>query len=155
MRSRGVSSSWPAAGAWWFFATRTDGPPQVEATPVPTQTSARFVNIEGSVQVKFSGTLQWVSADRGVVLNKSDLVRTGSGSSAEVRFFDGTVFQIRPDSLVTIEETSEDPEVTPASRRRSHPVGRGELPGTESQRARHDDHLDAYGAHGGERGVGR
>ena len=97
------------AGAWWFFASRTSRPPTVEETPAPTQTSARFVNIEGSVQVKFSGTLQWVSADRGVVLNKSDLVRTGSGSSAEVRFFDGTVFQIRPDSLVTIEETSEDP----------------------------------------------
>jgi hypothetical protein len=98
-----------AAGAWWFFDSREQAPPLAEETPAPTQTSARFVSLEGSVQVKFSGTLQWMSADRGMVLNKADLVRTGSSSSAEVRFFDGTMFQIRSDSLVTIEETSEDP----------------------------------------------
>jgi hypothetical protein len=44
-----------------------------------------------------------------MVLKKNDLVRTGGGSAAEITFFDGTVVQVRPDSLITIEETSEDP----------------------------------------------
>jgi hypothetical protein len=44
-----------------------------------------------------------------MVLKKSDLVRTGSGAAAEITFFDGTVVHVRPDSLITIEETSEDP----------------------------------------------
>ena len=44
-----------------------------------------------------------------MVLRKSDLVRTGPGAAAEIAFFDGTVVHVRPDSLITIEETSEDP----------------------------------------------
>ena len=36
-------------------------------------------------------------------------MRTGPGSAAEITFFDGTVVHVRPDSLITIEETSEDP----------------------------------------------
>ena len=44
-----------------------------------------------------------------MVLRKSDLVRTGPGAAAEITFFDGTVVHVRPDSLITIEETSEDP----------------------------------------------
>ena len=43
------------------------------------------------------------------MLRKSDLVRTGPGAAAEITFFDGTVVHVRPDSLITIEETSEDP----------------------------------------------
>ena len=58
---------------------------------------------------------------------KNDLVRTGAGSTAEISFFDGTVVQVRPDSLITIEESSEDP----ATKRRrvavADLVGRGEL----------------------------
>jgi hypothetical protein len=61
------------------------------------------------VKVKTVGTFEWVNADRSNVLRKSDLVRTGPGAAAEITFFDGTVVHVRPDSLITIEETSEDP----------------------------------------------
>ncbi len=81
------------------------GPPPV-STP---QTTARFTSIEGGVKVKAVGTFEWVNADRNVVLQKSDLVRTAPGAAAEITFFDGTVVHVRPDSLITIEETSEDP----------------------------------------------
>jgi hypothetical protein len=94
--------------AYWMLGPPSHlGPPP--STTAPAQVSARFLSIEGGVQVKFSGTLQWVAADRAMVLNKGDLVRTGSGAAAEIRFFDNTVFQVRPDSLITIEESFEDP----------------------------------------------
>jgi hypothetical protein len=81
-------------------------PPEAAPASVP---SAVFTAIEGSVQVRAAGTLQWVGADSTTILNKSDLVRTGAGASAEIKFFDGTVFHMRPDSLITIEESMQDP----------------------------------------------
>ena len=84
--------------------------PVTDTEPAPpTVTTARFTAIEGGVKVKAVGTFEWVTADRNTVLKKSDLVRTGQGSAAEITFFDGTVVHVRPDSLITIEETSEDP----------------------------------------------
>ncbi|HEY3119873.1 MAG TPA: FecR domain-containing protein [Vicinamibacteria bacterium] len=97
-----------AAVAYYFFRSpRTT--PTVIATPAATVTTARFTTLEGSVKVKTVGTFEWVSADRNVLLQKGDLVRTGGASAAEITFFDGTVVHVRPDSLITIEETSEDP----------------------------------------------
>jgi len=72
-------------------------------------TTARFATLEGSVQVKRAGTLVWVNADSNMTLTKLDLVRTGSGATAEIRFFNGDVFHVRPDSLITIEEGSDNP----------------------------------------------
>src|SRR5262245_5470909 len=72
-------------------------------------TTARFASLEGSVQVKRAGTLVWVNADQSMTLSKLDLVRTGSGAAAEIRFFNGDVFHVRPDSLITIEEGADNP----------------------------------------------
>ena len=44
-----------------------------------------------------------------MVLRQNDLVRTGSGGAAEIKFADGTVFTVRPDSLITIEESTQNP----------------------------------------------
>jgi hypothetical protein len=80
-----------------------------EATPTPTSiTTARFTSLEGNIKVKAVGTFEWVTADKNVVLKRGDLVKTGSGSTAEISFFDGTVVSVRPESLITIEETSEN-----------------------------------------------
>jgi hypothetical protein len=96
-----------AGGGYLYYRwTRPPPPPPVVA---PTATSARFNNIQGSVQVRVAGTLQWVNANMGMVLNTSDLVRTGPGATAEIRFLDGTIFHMRPESLMTLAETSEDP----------------------------------------------
>src|SRR6185295_2317491 len=82
-------------------------------TPTPTDAAptntARFTVIEGTVKVKPAGTLEWLSADKTMNLKRNDLVRTGPASAAEVTFFDGTVLHVRPDSLITIEESTEDP----------------------------------------------
>src|ERR1041384_6026757 len=77
-------------GAAYFYWAGTQAPsvPPTSAPPV-TVTTARFQTIEGNVKVKTVGTFEWVNADRSMVLRKSDLVRTGPGSAAEISFFDG------------------------------------------------------------------
>ncbi len=90
---------------WFVFLHRTPPPPPM-ATAV--ETGARFEKIDGSVQVKRAGTLEWFQATAAVVLRQNDLVRTGSGAAAEIRFADGTVFNVRPDSLITIEESTQN-----------------------------------------------
>ena len=98
-----------AVGGYALY-TRHAQTPVPEQTPAPSGGStARFRTLEGSVKVKPVGTFEWVPADTGTVLRKSDLVRTGAGAAAEITFFDGTTLHVRPDSLITIEESSEDP----------------------------------------------
>ena len=104
----GVVLALAAGGGYWYYLRDSPLIVVVE-TPPPTVTTARFTSLEGSVKVKPVGVFEWANADRNVVLRKSDLVRTGPGSTAEITFFDGTVVHVRPDSLITIEETSEDP----------------------------------------------
>ncbi len=95
-----------AALGWFLFLRRT---PPLPPTTTVVETGARFERIDGSVQVKRAGTLEWFQATSAVVLRQNDLVRTGSGATAEIRFADGTVFNVRPDSLITIEESSQNP----------------------------------------------
>ena len=98
-----------AVGGYALY-NRHAQPPVPDQTPAPSGGStARFRTLEGSVKVKPVGTFEWVPADTGTVLRKSDLVRTGTGAAAEIAFFDGTIVHVRPDSLITIEETAEDP----------------------------------------------
>jgi FecR protein len=102
--------------AGWLLVRYVQQSPPTPApeSPKPSLTTARFTSIEGSVRVKAVGTFEWVAATPDTTLRQSDLVRTAGGSSAEIAFFDGTVIQVRPDSLITIEEAMEDP----ATRRR-------------------------------------
>jgi hypothetical protein len=94
-------------GGYWFYLRRSVLAPLAESPP-PTFLTAQFISIEGNVKVKAVGTVEWVTADKSMILQRSDVVRTGSGSAAEIRFFDGTVVHLRPESLVTI-DTGEDP----------------------------------------------
>jgi hypothetical protein len=96
-------------GVGYHFWTRNAPAATPTDTPPATVTSARFTTLEGNVKVKTVGTFEWVNADRAMALRRSDLVRTGAGSAAEITFFDGTTLHVRPDSLITIEESSEDP----------------------------------------------
>lgn len=98
-------------GAWLAlrYAGDTGGEPAPVEDPRPSPTAARFTAIEGSVRVKPVGVVEWFSADRKMILHASDLVQTRANSSAEITFFDGTVVNVRPDSLITIEESTTDP----------------------------------------------
>jgi len=77
--------------------------------PATVETGARFRSIEGSVQVKRAGTLEWIPATPALVLRQNDLVRTGSGAAAEIFLADGGRINVRPDSLMTIVESSQNP----------------------------------------------
>jgi hypothetical protein len=90
----------------WFVLREQPKPPPPPPTPEVRQASASFTAIVGSVKVKPVGSVEWLDADLEVVLNKNDLVRTAGDATADIRFFDGTVVHVRPDSLITIEESA-------------------------------------------------
>jgi hypothetical protein len=99
-----------ASAVGYYYYSRVSVPESPSTTlPPATLTSARFRSIDGTVRVKPVGTFEWIPADQRMTLRKGDLVRTGDGAAAEITFFDGTTVHVRPDSLITIEETTEDP----------------------------------------------
>ncbi len=78
-----------------------------DAEPVGTdQKHAKFVNLDGKVQVKKVNSVQWVEADYRTSLDKGDLVQTGPDANARITFGDGTTYTVKPDTLVTVEENS-------------------------------------------------
>lgn len=69
-----------------------------------TQNQARFVNLDGKVEVKKVSSLNWALADYRTTLDKGDLVRTSADGAARITFVDGTTYTIKNDSFVTVEE---------------------------------------------------
>jgi hypothetical protein len=75
-------------------------------TATNLQTQAKFVNLDGKVQVKKVNSVQWVDADYRTALDKGDLVQTGTDGYARVTFADGTFYTVKPGTLITVEENS-------------------------------------------------
>jgi hypothetical protein len=67
---------------------------------------ARFVNLDGKVQVKKVNSLQWVNADYQITLDKGDEIETASDGVARVSFADGTEYTVKGDTFVTVEENT-------------------------------------------------
>jgi hypothetical protein len=65
---------------------------------------ARFVNLDGKVQVKKVNSVQWMNADYQTTLDKGDLIQTASEGVARIAFADGTTYTVKGDTLVTVEE---------------------------------------------------
>jgi hypothetical protein len=70
------------------------------------QTQAKFVNLDGKVQVKKVDSVQWVEADFHTTLDKGDLVQTGPEGVARITFGDGTFYVVKSDTLITVEENT-------------------------------------------------
>ncbi len=79
---------------------------------VAAQNQARFVNLDGKVEVKKVSSVNWAVADYRTTLDKGDLVRTSSDGAARVTFVDGTTYTIKSNSFVTVEENSIDRDRT-------------------------------------------
>ena len=69
-----------------------------------SQMQAKFVNLDGKVQVKKVNSVQWVNADFRTTLDKGDFVQTAADSAARITFADGTTYTVKADTLVTVEE---------------------------------------------------
>jgi len=78
--------------------------PHDTGVAVITDRQARFVNLDGKVQVKKVNSVQWVTADYQVTLDKGDLIQTSSEGVARIAFADGTTYTVKGDTLVTVEE---------------------------------------------------
>jgi len=81
------------------------GDPEVEPLTAD-QKHAKFVNLDGKIEVKKVNSVQWVDADFRTSLDKGDQVKTGPDANARITFADGTIYTVKPDTLVTIEENS-------------------------------------------------
>jgi hypothetical protein len=71
-----------------------------------TAQQARFTALEGTVRMKKGNSSSWVTADFNLLLDKGDVIQTGSEGMAKVVFNDGTSYTVRQDSLIVIEENS-------------------------------------------------
>jgi len=84
--------------------------------PAPTPELPRpkppvsFTNITGRVEVRRHGSKTWDDADLDTVLGDLDMVRTGKGDTADLRFMDGTVISIKPHSMFRIDVENADEE---------------------------------------------
>ena len=76
------------------------------SSAVLTAKQAKFVNLDGRVQVKKVNSVQWVTADYRMALDKGDLIQTGGDGAARITFADGTTYTVQSDTLVTVEENS-------------------------------------------------
>lgn len=85
--------------------TRKIGNPQPGGVDADKH-GAKFVNLDGKVQVKKVNSVQWVDADYRTTLDKGDLVQTASDGAARITFADDTFYTVKGDTLVTIEENS-------------------------------------------------
>lgn len=81
------------------------GNPEAEAM-ASAQTQAKFVNLDGRVQVKKVNSVTWVDADYHTTLDKGDLIQTGSDGAARITFADGTEYTVNKDTLITVEENN-------------------------------------------------
>jgi hypothetical protein len=70
------------------------------------QKRAKFVNLDGKVEVKKVNSVQWVDADYRTTLDKGDQIKTGPEGDARITFADGTTYTMKPDALVTVEENN-------------------------------------------------
>jgi len=105
-----------------------------------THREAHFVNLDGLVRVKKARSLEWIRADYNTSLEKGDFVQTGSEGVARIIFADGTNYVLKPEALIVVEESREDPvtratkvAVQVTSGAVNLATGRFETPGSTSQ----------------------
>ena len=91
-------------GCWNAVAANPAAPPASAS-----RKEAHFVNLDGTVRVKKAASSQWMRADFNTSLEKGDFVQTGSDGVARIIFADGTNYTLKPDALIVVEESREDP----------------------------------------------
>ena len=85
--------------------TEKVGDPEIDPQGAD-QKHAKFVNLDGKVEVKKVNSVQWVVADFRTALDRGDQIKTGPDGDARITFGDGTQYTMKPGSLVVVEENS-------------------------------------------------
>ncbi|HEY0590668.1 MAG TPA: FecR domain-containing protein [Thermoanaerobaculia bacterium] len=85
--------------------------------PGETQWDAKFLTIEGDVQIQKGSSGQWRNANSRDPLMNGDWVRTGGDGSAELIFFNGSIYTIGANALLEIYAT-----VNPATSKKQDTV---------------------------------
>lgn len=73
---------------------------------------AQFIAVQGGVEVRRGERGDWEEARARTVLDSGDYVKTSENGSAEVMFLDGTLYTVRPNTLLLITR-SQTAEGTP------------------------------------------
>ncbi len=76
------------------------------AVVLPRQ--ARFTNLEGGVRVKKASEVQWNTASVSMELQEGDTVQTAHDGMARIAFGDGTLYVVKPDTLIVLEQTAKN-----------------------------------------------
>ena len=90
---------------------------------VSTKKNGSFSKLIGTVKVKKFDAVQWINADAQTVLEEGDYIQTSSDSFAGILFPDGTQYRMKPDSLIVVQENSEDPRTLAKKSVRAGHVG--------------------------------
>ena len=75
-----------------------------------TKKYGHFNGIVGTVKIKKFDSVQWVNADQQTLLEEGDYLQTFSDSFASIVFPDGTTYRMKQESLIVVQENSEDPQ---------------------------------------------
>jgi hypothetical protein len=95
-----------ANGVFSKVLERVAGMTPQAGTGTSTLQQAHITALDGTVRVKKGSGNSWVKADYNILLEKGDVVQTGSEGMAKVVFNDGTSYTVKQDSLIVIEENS-------------------------------------------------
>lgn len=70
-----------------------------------TAGEAQFVALDGKIEYRRGTGGEWKTARNRLVLQAGDYVKTSANGSAEIMFFDGTLFNVRPNSVILVKRT--------------------------------------------------
>jgi hypothetical protein len=121
-------SALPAVVTYWLKGDQRQAKPLTRGVLI--------TQLEGRVRVKHARSTEWVDADRSTVLHLGDLISTSRASTARLRFVEGSLFDVRPDSLIVIMENSVDASSQQASVAMGVETGQADFltPGTPGTR---------------------
>lgn len=76
---------------------------------------AQFIDVEGGVDYRRGDHGDWQPARSRVVLRSNDYVKTADNGSAEIMFFDGTLYTVRPNTLFLVSSNKANAQGSPQS----------------------------------------
>ena len=89
-------------GLIYWFVIRNRADTNTGDIPVVTESTARFIDYEGKVELKPKDEFVWKTASFKMDLREGDRIRTAPDSLAKIKFDDGTEITVQSDSIVVI-----------------------------------------------------